>query len=206
MRISLQLLVLFSLLFLFTGCTSSHKLVHSSADPEWTGTPKQRVLVLALVEREYRIPFEDEFSAELRSRGIDAVASYRSAPDKSFFDSESEVQRILSETNVDSVLTVRAEGLREANNEAWGVAYTAAWFLIDDYQTSRDVRRVVAGASAIDNIDADSFGIEVEFWDASTYRSAWVGKTNTYDAGSMQQSVSALADVVVGELQSAGML
>ena len=54
--------------------------------------------------------------------------------------------------------------------------------------------------------DADSFGIEIEFWDASTFRSMWVGKTDTYDAGSVQQSVNALADVVVAELQSKGML
>ena len=64
----------------------------------------------------------------------------------------------------------------------------------------------MAGGAAIDNIDADSFGIEIEFWDAATSRSMWVGKTDTYDPGSLQQSVSALADVVIAELRENGML
>ena len=199
-------IIAIALLIFVAGCTSSHKLIHSGADPEWVGAPKQRVLVVGLHERKYRIPFEDNFTAELMSRGIDAVASYRYAPDAEFFDSMEEVEVVLNETAVDSVISVRAEGLREANNDFWGAAYAASWFLIDDYQTRRDVRRVVAGGAAVDNMDADSFGIEIEFWDASTYRSMWVGKTDTYDAGSIQQSVSALADVVVAELQSLGML
>lgn len=203
---AIKVTVFLTLLAAATGCTSSHKLIHSSADPQWAGGPKQRVLVVGLEERKYRIPFEDYFTVELQSRGIDAVASYRFASDATFFDSVEEVESVLQETNVDSVLTVRAEGMREANNELWTAAYSAAWFFIDDPEVRRDVRRAVAGAAAIDNADADSFGIEIEFWDATTYRSMWVGKTDTYDAGSVQQSVAALADVVVGELRSRGML
>lgn len=206
MSITKNMLVLLAALAVTAGCSSTHKLVHSGADPQWAGEPKVRVLVVGLQERNYRIPFEDNFTAELMSRGIDAIASYRYAPNATFFDSEAEVERVLRETGVDSVLTVHAEGIREANNATWDAAYSAAWFLVDDYQTSRDLRRVVAGGAAIDNIDADTFGIEIEFWDASTYRSIWVGKTDTYDAGSVQQSVSALADLVVNELQGKGML
>lgn len=198
--------VLCAPLILSMGCVSTHKLIHSGADPEWSGEPKQRVLVVGLEQRKYRVPFEDTFVEELRSRGIDAVGSYRYAPEVTFFDEVSEVDRVLEEAGVDSVLTVRAEGLREANNDVWAAAYTASWFLVDDFQDRRDVRRVVAGAAAVDNIDADTFGIEIEFWDAESYRSIWVGKTDTYDAGRIEQSVAALADVVLGELRSKGML
>ena len=201
-----KLTVILTALVAAGGCTSSHKLIHSGADPQWVGEPKQRVLVVGLEQRKYRVPFEDNFVDELKGRGIDAVASYRYAPDAKFFDSVDEVESVLKETGVDSVITVRAEGLREANNDLWAAAYAASWFFIDDSSVRRDVRRTVAGAAAIDNADADSFGIEIEFWDASTFRSMWVGKTDTYDAGSVQQSVNALADVVVAELQSKGML
>ena len=129
----LSIKVLLAIAVLASGCSSSHKLIHSGADPEWAGTAKTRVLIVGQEHRKYRIPFEDEFAAELRSRGIDAVASYRHAPDTTFFDSAEEVDQVLVETGVDSVLTVRTTGLREANNEAWGAAYTAAWFLIDDW-------------------------------------------------------------------------
>jgi hypothetical protein len=80
-----------SLLLVACTSTSTHQLKHTAKDPEWTGEPFQRILVVGLQERKYRIPFEDTFSAELRGRGFDAVASYRSVPDPTDLDSPEEV-------------------------------------------------------------------------------------------------------------------
>jgi hypothetical protein len=98
---------------LLVACTptSTHQLKHTAKDPEWAGEPFQRILVVGLQERKYRISFEDTFSAELRGRGLDAVASYRSVPDPTDLDSREEVERVLASTGVDAVLTVSAEGL-----------------------------------------------------------------------------------------------
>lgn len=194
------------LVFGLVACGSTHQLKHSAKDPEWLGEPFERILVVGLAERKYRIPFEDTFAAELRSMGIDAVASYRSVPDPTSLDNPAEVEKILASTGVDSVLTVRAEGFREAHNEAWGIAYAATWFLIDDYQTRRDVRRVVAAGAAIDNMDAARYGVETELWNAANYRSVWVGKTDTYDAGDLREVVSSYADVVVSELRAKALI
>lgn len=191
-----------SILLMAAACTSTHQLSHSALDPEWSGDPHQRILIIGLEERKYRIPFEDAMAAELRIRGIDAVASYRDFPDPRKFDDINEVERLLSATEADAVLTVRAEGFREANNDAWAAAYAVTWFLVDDYQTRRDLRRVVATGAAIDNVDAAHYGVEAEFWDAATYRSIWVGKTDTYDAGDLDEVVTAYANIIVEELRT----
>ena len=195
-----------SILLTVAACTSTHQLSHSAVDPEWRGDPHQRILIVGLEVRKYRLPFEDTMAAELRGLGIAAIASYRDAPDPRQFDDVDEVERILKSSGADAVLTVRAEGFREANNDAWGAAYAATWFLVDDFQTRRDLRRAIAGGAAIDNMDAAHYGVEAEFWDAATYRSLWVGKTDTYDAGDLDEVVSVYADVVVAELQANGLI
>ena len=62
-----------------TACatSSTHQLIHSAKDPEWSGEPFQRILIVGLQERQYRIPFEDTFAAELRSRGASRTSNSR---------------------------------------------------------------------------------------------------------------------------------
>ena len=189
-----------TLLLMACTATSTHQLKHTAKDPEWTGEPFERILVVGLHEPKYRIPFEDSFSAELRSRGFDAIASYRSVPDPTALDSPEEVENILASTGVDAVLTVSAEGLRQANDQAWDTAYAVAWHLIDDPFLRRDVRRVIGAGAAVDNLNAAHYGVEAELWSAANHRSIWVGKTDTYDAGELQEVVSTYADLVVEEL------
>jgi hypothetical protein len=191
-----------TMLLVACSSTSTHQLKHTAKDPEWAGEPFQRILVVGLQERKYRIPFEDTFSAELRARGFDAIASYRSVPDPTDLDSPEEVEKILASTGVDAVLTVSAEGLRQANDQAWDVAYAVTWHLIDDPFLRRDVRRVIGAGAAVDNLNAAHYGVEAELWSAANHRSIWVGKTDTYDAGELQELVSSYADVVIEELSN----
>jgi hypothetical protein len=109
---------------------------------------------------------------------------------------------MLASTGVDGVLTVRAEGFREANNQAWGAAYAVTWFLVDDPFDRRALNRVIGAGAAVDNLDAAHYGVETELWNAATQRSVWVGKTDTYDAGDLKEVVATYADVVVDELSA----
>ncbi|MEP4149279.1 MAG: hypothetical protein ABJL54_18815 [Halioglobus sp.] len=189
-----------ALLLAACASTSTHKLIHTAKDPEWAGEPFARILVVGLSELKYRIPFEDTFSAELRRRGFDVIASYRSMPDAAALDSPEEVEDILTTTGADAVLTVSAKGFREANDEAWGTASSIAWYLIDDPFLRRDVRRVIGAGAAVDNLNAAHYGVEAELWNAANHWSVWVGRTDTYDAGELQEVLSTYADLVVDEL------
>lgn len=203
--------ILKSMLFIgvlsLIACSSTYKLSHSASDPNWQGKSKKRIMVVGLAEWQYRIPFENTFVMELKSRGIDAVASHKRAPDTSSFDSEKEVEQIVRAEKVDGILTVQRKEFRQANNAAWGAAYLATWFLTDNYQTRRDARRVIAAGQIIDNLDAANYAVEIEFWDAETFRSLWVGKTEIFDAGeSNAEFIKPFADIVIGELKTRGMM
>jgi hypothetical protein len=61
------------------------------------------------------------------------------------------------------------------------------------------VHRVIGAGAAVDNLNASHYGVEAELWSAANHRSIWVGKTDTYDPGDLQEVVSTYVDVGIDE-------
>lgn len=203
-RGSAVMLVMGSLL---TGCASSSvEVKHSSTSPDYNGERFQSLLVIGLAESRYRVPFEDAFVRELEARGVKAVASHWSISSVSTLEDEQSLRGAIGRTDTDAAITVRAEGFRESNASAWDAAYSAAFWLLDDWDDRRAARRAIAVGSAIDEEDAASYGVEVELWETAGLRAVWVARTDTYDTGDLNELVSRFADAVVGELRAAGLI
>lgn len=199
------LTVLIATLSLF-GCATKMSMTDSAVDSNWEGDSPQKVMIVGLAERRYRTPFESAFVDELRSRGFEAVTSAAYAPVLSDLEDESKINDILAQSGADSLMTVQAVDVREANNDAWAVAYIAGALFADNYQESRGMRALVAAGALADNASAANYGIEIQFFDTKTDRMIWTGKTKTFDAGDLDDLVILLADVIVDDLSAKGVL
>lgn len=75
-------------------------------DPAYAGRP-QRVMVIAVArEPIYRRVIEDEYVLQLKARGMDAIASYSTLPDKNQDDQEA-IAKMVGQLGADTVLVSR---------------------------------------------------------------------------------------------------
>lgn len=202
----LSRIIVLTVLMQLAGCATEVAIRDSAVDPAWQGDEPERVMVIGLAERRYRVPFESTFVAELRSRGFNAVSSAEYAPVLSDLDDPAAFDEIIARSEVDSLLTVKAVGVREANNDAWAVAYVAAALFADNYRDYRSMRGLVTAGAAADNVSAANYGIEVQFFDVPTDQMIWTAKTKAFDAGDLDDLVVKLADVMIEDLTRKGVI
>jgi len=191
---------------LMAGCATELSIRDSAVDPAWQGDTPEKVMVIGLAERRYRTPFESTFVDELRSRGFNAVTSTAYAPALQDFDDAGKFEAIIAQSGVDSLLTVKAVGVRKANNDAWAAAYVAAALFADNYRDYRRMRGLVTVGAAADNVAAAHYGLEVQFFDVPTDQMIWTAKTKTFDAGDLDDLVIKLADVMIDDLTQKGVI
>src|ERR1043166_6056520 len=102
----------FGLLFvtaaiIITGCSASQELVSQWRNPEYRSASFRRILVGAIGgQPSIRRNLEDEFVAQLRSDGVDAVASYQYIPEDEGLD-EAKLKQAAKQANADAVIIAR---------------------------------------------------------------------------------------------------
>lgn len=201
----IKLLVL-PLLVALGGCATSLELQDSAVDPAWQGREPERVMVIGLDERRYRSPFERTFVDELRSRGFDAVVSTTFAPALKDFDDEARFDEIIEASRADSLLTVKAVGFRQPNNDAWAAGYVLSALFADNYRDYRQMRGLVTLGAAADNVAAAHYGLEVQFFDVEQDHMIWTAKTRIFDGGDLDDLVVQLADLMIDDLIAKGVI
>jgi hypothetical protein len=90
---------------LLTACSTT-QIKSVWKDPSYLGYP-QKVMVIAVAKEPiYRRIFEDEFVLQLKARGVDAIASYTTLPDRSQDDQEA-IAKMVEQLGADTVLISR---------------------------------------------------------------------------------------------------
>jgi len=108
----LTLSVLLAMLF-FAGCASTPMLVSQWSNPAYESPSFKRIAVSCVDGHiSIRRNCEDEFVAQLRGAGVDALPSYPSVPEDAKLD-ETKLKRIAKEAGADGALIVRAVGIEE---------------------------------------------------------------------------------------------
>lgn len=93
------------LLVLLTGCSST-QIKSVWKDPAYMGRP-QRVMVIAVFKEPItRRIVEDEFTLQLKTKGLDAIASYTILADRSQND-QAVISKMVGQLGVDAVLITR---------------------------------------------------------------------------------------------------
>jgi hypothetical protein len=102
-----------SALVFFAGCASTPMLVSEWSNPAYQSSFFKRIAVSCLDgHASIRRNCEDEFVAQLRAAGLDALPSYRRLPDDANLD-ESKVKQVAKDAGADGALIVRSVGVEQ---------------------------------------------------------------------------------------------
>ena len=95
------------------GCSTQSQLVTQWSNPGYAPPPFKRIVVGGSGgESAVRRNFEDEFAAQLRSAGIDAVQSYLYVPEEQNLD-EAKLSQVAKRAGADAALLARSVGVEQ---------------------------------------------------------------------------------------------
>jgi hypothetical protein len=188
-------LLLGTLLLVGAGCAST-TLTSVWRDPSYKGAPLRRVLVMGISEETgIRRIFEDEFSAKLRSVGVEAVPSYTLIPR----DGPAEravLDAAIEKAGAQGVLITRLLRIERRTNYApgyvWGVPAVGYYRNFHGYYSSAWVHYAPPQA-----YDYDIVALETNLWSPRQGELIWSGITESFAPSNVRQSTREFADVII---------
>jgi hypothetical protein len=100
-------------MLLFPGCASTPMLVSQWSNPAYESPAFKKIAVSCIDGHiSIRRNCEDEFVAQLRAAGVDALPSYRSFPEDAKLD-ETKVKQMAKEAGADGALIVRGVSVEQ---------------------------------------------------------------------------------------------
>lgn len=182
---------------LATGCAST-ELINSWRDPNYTETVTSLVVLGVSKQASVRRVFEDEFAAQLRSRGIRAIPSYTLIDDDGPVDEE-RLRAAIESANTDGVIITRLVRIQNETAVTPTVAaprpyyygyYSRAW--VGYYEPNAYQYEVVTAETTI-------FARE---------RAApvWSGTTETFAPENLKKETAGFAMTVIKALEKEGLI
>jgi hypothetical protein len=203
MRISQYRIVgsLIAATLLFGGCAAT-QVVNQWSNPSYAAVSFKRILVIGVSKQtSIRRNFEDEFVAQLRAAGADAVPSYEFTPENGPVE-ESRLARAVKQAGADAVITtrlVRVEKKAEYIPGSYGPYpgfgfyrwYSSAW--VGFYEPPRLHYY-------------DIYTSETSLHDVRNDRLVWSGIAKTTQLGDIRQETKEYVEVVIAALREKNLL
>lgn len=195
---------LVAILLLVAGCGSTqtyHKVTTEQANDAWHPHAIETIVVIADTEdRGERVGSETVFADHLRSRGMNAIASYEFLPNLGSIDTSQEAKDAFASRNIDAVISI-------------GVAKPASGYERSTYWEARGLAVMLGSDNSRawgDLADLDDYytqgehSLDIGLWDAKSMQPIWHAQTdsNEWDAGS--GGVARLAEAVAEMLVQRG--
>jgi uncharacterized protein YbjQ (UPF0145 family) len=99
--------------FALAGCSSSKMLVSEWASPAYVSPSFKRIMVAGVDgQSSIRRNFEDEFVAQLRGKGVDALTSYAYIPEESRIDDVT-LKQTAKNAGADALVSVRTVNIEQ---------------------------------------------------------------------------------------------
>jgi hypothetical protein len=185
-----------------TACQTT-SLQSAWFDPNFTGGPMHRIAVVAVgVNFANRRVTEDAFAQRFRAVGVDGAAGWTVIPDDAR-ETQEPFTAALMKSGAQGLLMVRLLGVDTrtqvtttmvaTTGPMWGgPAWGGGWGT-----TMVPVTQVSQSNLAV---------VETTLYDVATGRAVWSGNTQTLNPSSVQREVPGLADVIIGELRTRGLI
>ena len=186
---------------LLGGCAAT-QIVNQWSNPSYAAVSFKRILVIGVSKQtSIRRNFEDEFVAQLRAAGADAVPSYEFTPEDGPVE-ESGLARAVKQAGADAVITtrlVRVERKAEFIPGTYGPYpgfgfyrwYSSAW--VGFYEPPR-LRFY------------DIYISETSLHDVRNDRLVWSGIAKTTQLGDIRQETKEFVEVVIAALREKNLL
>jgi hypothetical protein len=168
-------------------------------DPTYEGPPFTKVLVLGATDNpDNRRIFEDVVVAELKARGVDAVASYP------LISNESDVKRdkvmdAVKTSGADSVLSTRLVGIETKTTQVPGQSPAAGDVDLYRYYSPMEPQTTIQQDYQVANLESNLF-------DAKTGKMVWWGRSQTFPTTHIGRLSHELGVAVTKALKSAKLL
>lgn len=192
---NLPRLALTSVTFLLLVACSSVSVTNQWKDPAWKGPPASNVLVVGVAKGDTtRRLFEDTFTQQLRSAGLQASASYASIPPGS--GGSAKLGDLVKSTGAEAILVTRLQRVEQRVNvtpsgPGWGGFY--GWY-------------GGAWASTPDVTTYDVVTLETSVWDARSEKLVWTVTTQGLGTNDIPKATAQLAETLIPKLRADGVL
>jgi len=187
-------LLLVAAVVLLAGCAGSNPNQTSTwRDPAYTGPGFRKIFVIGLSSRDLtdQRGFENLLVSTLQSAGVVAVPGWQYVPTDRTPDQETMRAAVLK-SGADAVLLARLSGFT-TQSQVVDVGYPVGGLYDGWYQPA-----VVANYQVAT--------IYTTLYDVRTAKQVWTFNAPTYNPATLQQDAPRYATVVVGQLQSNGLL
>jgi len=169
-------------------------------DEEYSGSPKKALVVLVTAKPTVMRLFEDDFSQQLKLRGIDAVAAYTLMPSEEKPDKDT-IAAAADKINADSLFITRLVDRKSYEVYYPGSVYVAApgyytpgW---GDYYTRGYTYYSTSPGYAYQQ---EILYVETQLWDVKSNKLIWSVITETQPRGSLESEVQGYVRVIMKNL------
>ena len=196
-----QCCVLMFALGLFSGCSSS-KIINAWSEPDYIAPHFKEVVVLGISKQAaLRRSFEDEFVAQLKANGIQAVPSYQFLPEEGQV-SEPRLIDAVKQSGADAAIMTRLVRVERATQISPGYYdpypgfgfyhwYSAGW--AGFYEPPRVY-------------DYDVYTSETSLYDLNRDRLVWAGTVQTTDPTDIPKEIRNYVKTVIEALKAKNLL
>lgn len=193
--------LLLAAVFALVGCSTTNRLVSQWSNPAYTAPPFHRILVGGSGgESAIRRNLEDEFVAQLRTAGMDAVPSYRYIPDDPNFD-EPRLKKVAKEASADAVIFARSVGMEQQAEYYPGYyPYTSFGFFGPHFGASW--YGLYGPSVRYYNV----YTSETTLYDVAKNELVWTGTVRTYDPYNVDGAIKNYVETVLKALEEKQLL
>jgi hypothetical protein len=172
------------------SCAST-TLTTTWVDPSYGAGPVKKVFVMALSARDVtrRRVFEDIMVGKLHSAGVQAVPAYQVSQGAEMAD-EPTLQAAVEQSGSDTLMMSR---LLSINTQVTGVSDGYGWY--GAYSGWYGYPEVTTTAR-----------VETSLYNVATKKVVWTAVSETVNPGSVQDEAPGLADAVIKDLRSKGLI
>ncbi len=197
----LRCCILTIVLSLVVGCAST-EIVNQWTEPDYIARPFKKIVVLGISkEITLRRSFEDEFVAQLRSNGIEAVPSYQLMPEEGQA-TEARLLKAVKQSGADAAIMTRLVRIEQRTQVTPGYYnpypfhgfygwYSSGW--AGFYEPPR-----------VYNYDV--YTSETSLYDVSRDRMVWAGTVRTTDPGDIPKEIKNYVTTVIDALKEKHLL
>ena len=183
------------------ACAST-ELVNQWSNPAYTSPSFKKVMVIGVTKQAViRRTFEDEFVAQLKAAGVNAIPSYLYIPQDGPVG-EAVLKQALKETGADAMIITRLVRVQQKTEIAPGYyppdpamavhpLYTTAW---NDYYEPPIVYR------------SEIYTCETSLYDTLKNRVVWSGTAQTTTPGNLNQEIKDYAGVMISALKDKNLI
>jgi len=185
-----------------TGCSTSPEIVSQWSNPNYRTAAFRRILVGAIGgQPSIRRNLEDEFVAQLRSDGVDAVASYQYVPEDEGLD-EAKLKQAAKQANADAEIIARLVNIEQKTEFGpgyypapsfgfFGPHFGASWY---------------GGYGAPSVYRYNVYTSEAQLFDLNRNDVVWTGTLKTTELDNIPAAIKNYVQTVVKALEQQNLL